>query len=141
MGAKRLVSFLISPFPIMVSSAPFSIRRVTKQPVHHHLRSAVSEAKESRLDSDRQPIACTRDAQLISRLLGVINWPRAFNRQRSNSIENGRSRRLFQRVEQMQQLQWSGDFIDFQGKAARKIIYFLTKRLNSMAIVQRTKIP
>ena len=41
----------------------------------------------------------------------------------------------------MQQLQRSGDFIDFQGKTTRKIIYFLTKRLNSMVIVQRTKIP
>ena len=41
----------------------------------------------------------------------------------------------------MQQLQRSGDFIDFHGKTTRKIIYFLTKRLNSMVIVQRTKIP
>ena len=41
----------------------------------------------------------------------------------------------------MQQSQRSGDFIDFQGKTTRKIIYFLTKRLNSMVIVQRTKIP
>ena len=41
----------------------------------------------------------------------------------------------------MQQLQRSGDFIDFQGKTTRKIIYFLTKRLISMVIEQRTKIP
>ena len=41
----------------------------------------------------------------------------------------------------MQQLQRSGDLADFQGKAKRKIIYFLTKRLNSMAIKQRSKIP